>query len=293
MSFFPALRGVREGQPPEPGSVENHLSGGIVHSILCPGPGGYAEESMKPVYTFLGALVCVGAGLARWLDLNNFTEYPSGFPTQGPYWVRYLVLGAVLFLLWVMGQAARPRSLPQPRPRLGCALLSFGAGAGLCMTAAQYLNTNKVLDWVLPGLAGIWLAPLGVYWLGLSYRALIPVPLGIAGTLYFLYKSFLHGLTYAANLHRIGVVWEALAYLAALWFLVKLLRLVYLPGEPGLAGCYTAGMWAFFLDSCIIFPQGVWTFLSGGGTMTGLLELFWLGLVGLLGLGCAFSIREG
>lgn len=247
---------------------------------------------MKPIYTCLGAVLCLLAGVARWLDLNNFTDYQTGFALVGPYWARYLALGAVVALLWLLSLLAHPRSLPSPRPRWGSALLSFAAGGVLCMVAAQYYSWGSPVQWILPAISGIWLALLGVHWLGLSYRTFIPLPLGIAGTLYFLYQTFLHGLTYAANLQRIGVVWEALAYLAALWFLVKLLRLVYLPGEPGLAGCYRAGMVAFLMDSCLALPQGVWNWLAGQGTVTGLMELLTLGLVGLLGLGCAFSIRE-
>ena len=248
---------------------------------------------MKPIYTFLAAVLCLLAGVARWLDLNNFTDYETGFALAGPYWVRYLVLALLVFFLWGLGRLARPRSLPFPRARWGCALASFGAGAVLCAVTAQYFSWASPLQWILPGLSGVWLALLGVHWLGLSYRTFIPLPLGIAGTLYFLYQSFLHGLTYAANLQRIAVVWEALAYLAALWFLVKLLRMVYLPGEPGLSGCYSAGLIAFLLDTCLALPQGVWSFLAGQGTVTGLMELTALGLVGLIGLGSAFSIREG
>lgn len=247
---------------------------------------------MKPIYTFLAALLCLGAGVARWLDLNNFTDYQTGFALVGPYWVRYLALGVMVAILWGLGRLVRSHSLPRPKARWGSALVSFGAGAILCLTAAEYFSFAGPVEWILPALAGLWLAMLGVHWLGLSYRTFIPLPLGMLGSLYFLYKTFLHGLTYAANLQRIAVVWQALAYLAALWFLVKLLRMVYLPGEPGLSGCYTAGLWAFLLDSCLAFPQLVWSFLAGQGTVLGLLEGAALGLVGVLGLCSAFSIRE-
>lgn len=255
---------------------------------------------MKRISAFFPLLLCFCAGLARWFDLVNCTDLSTGFPVVGSYLIRYGLLVGVIAVLFLFSLIIprEPRALTRGcSPAALLMLLSGGLFAGLgVMTlrnpVSPIYGKSTVLD-VLMGalylLTALWLVLSGCSRLGRNAREPSGnVVLGIGGTVSFLLLTFRTGLTEAANIQRIPVVWSALGALAALWFGVRMVRACYLPDTEVGRGLFLSGYTCFLLNTCLLLPQQICFRLAGiGFTTPEQLKAAAFGSFGLVGLSFA------
>lgn len=255
---------------------------------------------MKRISAFFPLLLCLCAGAARWLDLVNCTDLATGFPVVGSYLIRYALL-AGLILIFALFSLTVPQ-IPDGLTR-GCtpaavlmilsgALFAGLGGMTLRLSMGFYLRYNmlNLLMGLLYLVTAVWLVFAGLSRLGRTAREPSgSVLLGIGGSISFLLLTFREGLTEAANIQRIPVVWGALGALVALWFGVRMIRACYLPDTEAGRGLYLSGYTCFLLNTCLLLPQQVCFWMAGGYiiTVSDMLKAFTFGVFGLVGLAFA------
>lgn len=262
---------------------------------------------MKRFATILTALVCVGAGVAHWLDLANYTDLSTGFITYGPYWIRYALLG-VLLLLVGLASLLVPRQCEvytgtEPVQGMLClpvgisfAVLGgmrlnllIGAFRGTAQTSAKATGLDNVLT-VLFFVSALWFLLLGLSRLSSrsetpTYNAIV----GIAGTLSLYLLTIQRFCMTPTGVARVESVLNALAALAVLLFTVAQAKNAYLYSQRGGAWLYFTGMTAFLLATCLVLPGTIARYLVNTADRMELIESLVLGLCGLCGLAAAFA----
>lgn len=255
---------------------------------------------MKRISFFFPLLLCLCAGVARWFDLVNYTDLTTGFPSVGSYLIRYGLLVGIVGAVFLFSLAV-PR-VPKALTR-GCNLvamlmfLSGGLFAGLgvmtLLNRGYSLSLRSMVLDVLMGLlyllTALWLVLSGCSRLGQNAKEPSGnILLGIGGTISFLLLTFRSGLTEAANIQRIPVVWSALGALIALWFGVRMIRACYLPDTEVGRGLFFSGYTCFLLNTCLLLPQQVCFWIVGVGiTNVELVKAVAFGVFGLVGLSFA------
>lgn len=247
----------------------------------------------RSVTVWLAVFALFGGGL-RWLDLSFFTDTATGF-AMGPVWLRYVLLAIWLLVFLLAGRKTAGKLVPGRRLSNLAQICGGAYGAVVLMQLSHSLELtesgqmNLFLTVLLVVLAG-WLILVGLCWRRFGTKMGLPLHLGIGASLYFLLQTFLCGLTQAAHLAHIDIVWQALAYMAALCFCIKLLRAATIPAETDSRGLWVTGMAAFLLCTCLHLPQYYWWVMQGIRAQSALPAAAALGLFGLLGLGCALSV---
>lgn len=253
---------------------------------------------MKRISAFFPLFLCIAAGAARWLDLINFTDLTTGFPAEGSYLIRYILLAVMLLILFFFSLTVPqvPHALTQ-----GCnfaAFLMIFSGASFAILGgltfrnasfflyARYEMLNLLMG-ALYLVTALWLILAGLSRVGRTAREPSGnILLGIAGSVSFLLLTFREGLTEAANIQRIPVVWSALGALTALWFSVRMIRACYLPDTEVGRGLYLSGYSCFLLNTCLLLPQEWCLWLAGNATVTvtSLAKAITFGVFGLTAL---------
>lgn len=276
---------------------------------------------MKKRLLYITAVaVCLLLGVARWVDLVNFTELSTGFVSAGSAWQRYAAMGAGVLVLLVFSRfmSVKPAALRGRCPALGvCSALAgasmvffgaitllewyFGASAAALGPAtkaaellARYFGGGAWMD-ALTGLlgllAGVWLVVRGV-------AALHPLEsqgaAGAAGAvvcaLFSIWLLIERFDVRPASSARVGNGMLVLSALAALVFLAVYGKVFCLPGAPIGRSLFFGGMACFLLCTCSELLQTVCSLLSGNADLLADpwgIPLGLLGLCGLCAAGCA------
>lgn len=235
--------------------------------------------------TALGVLT----GLARWIDLVNFTDPVTEFVTVGSVWLRYaLVLALVLVAALASLLAGRGPASGGTRPAVQTALL-FG-----CCAAFAALAAGQLLAAGLTGLPMTLLCLLAAWWLaclGLAGRQ-GECPAGgafggIAGTVWFYALTLQRFAQNSSSYYRVGPVFRLLAALLALVFAAALMRAAVRPGQLRRRKLAFSGLACFYTCSCVQLPQAVYGWMTGSFTAADLAQDAALALLGLLGAAVA------
>ena len=245
---------------------------------------------MKRFAAVLLVLVCVAAGVVRWLDVINYTDPATGFVTYGPAWARYAVAAGVLALA-ALGSLLAPRrpaalcgqSAPQGLVCWLCAV-GFAALAGARLAGWASLAGMALAQTVLCLVSAVWFFLLGTSRFTPDFETPTRSALwGVAGTLsLYLLTVCRFGLE-PTGMARVGENFEALAALAALLFCTAQAKVAYLPGGRSGGWVFFTGLAAFLFCGCLALPGALAGWFTGQLALADLLEAAAVALVGLVG----------
>jgi len=246
---------------------------------------------MKCIAGFL--LLAAGglAGVARWLDLVNFTDLQTGFVTAGSVWLRYGVLAALVVLAALAGRMAAARPARLESRCLWLAMPAFLGCAAFAVTGGLYLAGGKgFFDPLLCLLTALWLVVLGIGWAHKGGEApALGVGGAIAGTALFFVLTLQRFVQNYSSYHRAAPALRVFSALAALWFAAALVRATLFPHTGSGRRLAAGGLTAFYLCTCLELPQTVCLWMAGQSTVADLLQSAALAAVGLLGAACAVT----
>lgn len=242
-------------------------------------------------------VLCLLFLLYRILDLWFFTEPGTGYVTWGPAWLRYLpaLLLAVGSYLAARGIPARPVALNQSNRPLFFLMSATGIFlilTGICCLPALLAIGSGVfamLDALLPVMAGVWFVMFG-------WQALFPTTeekdlphagIALLVLVFFGWLAIQRFVIAPASVVRLGNTFRVLSAAAALLFLVNLVKVFLVPGQPFGRSVFASGFNAFLLCGCCEFPQSVFDTLCGVSSLSGLALGIGMGCLGLCGLVCA------
>ena len=248
---------------------------------------------MKRGATLLVLLTALAGGAVHALDLLYATDPATGFVTAGPLWGRYAALWGILLLCLLAAQLLAPR---QPAV-LQCRSLPMGlagllAGAAFAAAAgAGWMQGGAGLEKLL-----VLLQLCGAVWLlasafkRMSSWSAAPTASAVWGILaslsLYLFTMMRFG-SKPSGLVRMAPTVGVLSALMGLLFFTALVRASYLPEADCGRSLYFTGTGAFFLCTCMEFPQ---TLILGRCTIAQLLSSAALAVLGLLGAVCALTL---
>lgn len=256
---------------------------------------------MKKKYP-VSVLVC-GAVLAvlTALDQLLWQNPATGFCTVGPYWLRYIVVGAALLAVLLPGcpmKEKSPQFINDKEIRtLRHAMMFCAAVGGAVNLLGFFLGRSD--RWAL-GLGVLQL--VSAYWLftfrDLPAKAPLSVPersaaFGMVGTVSLYYLTVERFMLHQTGLARVGANMNLFSAIAALLLSVAWLWMLYLPERASAAVLIRRGRAVFLLCTCGEFTRSVCLMAQGALSLSGFLCSLNLALVGLFGLYTAACLQSG
>ena len=245
---------------------------------------------MKRIVTIVSLLLCVAAGVARWLDVVNYTDLTTGFTTQGNYLWRYAVAGILVVLLFLAGFLApkKPDGLEGVNRIQGvlCAVsgVVFAAAAGMCIASYQTVDLFQLVVGVLYLITGLWMMLVGITRFTEEFEAPSRNAfLGVAGTLSFYLLTIQRFGLSPTGIVRVGSTFAGLAALAVLLFSTAQLKAAYVPDKKNSLWIWFTGMIAFLFATCLSLPNVICLYWVGEQSLFQLIEGIALAMAGLVG----------
>lgn len=237
-----------------------------------------------------GALLAVftAADQLLWQDPS------TGFCKAGPFWLRYLFVGAVLLAVLLPGR--RVGAAP-------AALVNDGAVRALRLALLFSAAVGGALD-LLGGAHERWTFALGFFqlvsalWLCTSLRHPANAPLafpqgnalfGMAGTFSLYFLTLQRFVEHQTGLARVNATMNIFSATAALLLSVTVLWMLYVPGKASASALSLRGTAAFLLCTCVEFPRSVCMAIQGVLFLPTFFCSFGLAVAGLFGLYAAAS----
>lgn len=267
-------------------------------------------------YTLFVLFIMLLAGAAYWADLSLFINPATGFVQQGPLWLRYVALVAVLALAVVGLRRVGPRAIGALRLKqgklsvlfvlAGAASLAYGI-ASIVFTVPAFvenvqalgLRDTQTMGNVFSLLLGGLFAWYGV-WMWLAARQLrtqkSPSPTtsalpGILAVLPFCLQTVYRVLINPSSIYRIANVVHILTALFSMLWLSMLLRAFYIALVRKRARrMYLLGLVTFLFATCLDFTQTLHGLLNTGWQLLPFLEGVNGGLLGLVAAGVSVAI---
>lgn len=281
---------------------------------------------MKTMIQALLALVGVGTAVLCWMDVTCWIDPHTSFPMVGSVWLRYgaililYLMAAVASLVAVRGNAR------SKKPQYSMAVFSFLCGAACTATGVSRLigAAPAIQQWSetmsqsgetgVPYAASLFIqicggnVIMGIFALLCGWtlfvqsnfwRTMRPgeYPAGglyfaSSGLLYLCGLAFERFLAHTASIYRVYHILQLLSVMAALLFMLSLLRICFFPETDRAKDCVRNGLACFYVCSCceLIFSLVQW---QKGQMATGVwLDSLALGMIGLLGLAAALNLVD-
>lgn len=245
--------------------------------------------------TILVLLVAVLLGTMYWVDICYYTDPRTGFVLTGTVWMRYIFLILPL-IMGILGlRTVGPRAIAVLRIKnTGLAVLFIlAAVTGALFGAARLIglisefNAYHIVLGVLVLVYAVWmfLCALQMVVQQSAAPTVNTLP-GVLATLPFCVMAVYRVMVNPSSLYRLAPIVSALAAILAMLWLAMLLRSFYIALTRARARwMYLFGVFTFLFATCLEFPQTLYKFLFGGGTLTSLLEGICVAALGLVA-GC-------
>ncbi len=224
--------------------------------------------------------LCLGAGALRMADLLLCTDPATGFVLRWPVLARCLALAAAVALLRLAARsaAAAPAVLARPDRALAVMLLA----AGVLCAASAGTAVERLLAWAAAAGFALLAWQAGARPArGSALCGLLPLP-------WLLWLAAQRAIFAPSAVTRLGATLCVVSAVAALAFFAALLRLLYVPAQPGTAMLFTTGAACFLFCACIELPQTVCEWAWGAATLREMLCAGVLACLGAGGLLCAW-----
>lgn len=251
---------------------------------------------MKRFVTAFAALICVAAGVFHWTDLVQHTDLTTGFISQGPYWVRYLILGILLLLIALVTWFVPKRTKEPASGTTLEGLVDLAAGAGFAVLGGarcygfSALNRIDQVQTVLYLVSAVWFLLLGRSRLSSHREAPTrSAVVGVVGTLSLYLLTVQRFCLAPTGAVRVENTLASLAALASLVFAVAQMKESYLFTRQSARWLHFTGLSAFLLATCLTLPSAICGFRVGGLDKSELIEAAALGILGLCGLVSALA----
>lgn len=236
--------------------------------------------------------VCLGVSVLRIVDLLLFTDPLTGFVAAGPLFVRCAVLLCTVLLIRFTANLTSRMPLRNPvfNKILGLILLI----TGLLALSLRVWLWGAAIPLVTELLAYLTAVGMGFCaWRAATMRRRLPVMLpALLVTPWLLWVAAQRVLLGPAAIGRLSATVRAVSIIAALVFFVALLRMLFLPSQPGARTCFFAGFTAFFLCTCIELPQALYELAFGTLQAGALAEALVLAGLGVAGALCAWHATD-